>query len=287
MSTLTVISGPAAGQSLEVEGDVVIGREGVDFVIDDPEISRRHAVVRRTDDGIVVEDLGSRNGTWVNGRRITGPTAIADGGTVRLGTSEIKVNAATSELTRVHAAPAATAEVVQASAPAEGTPLRQDPLAKVLPGILALLVAVVVALVAVAETGGSKKVRSLSSNLDMTVVHQLANEVLFAGVQKGAPTKDGTATMDAAIRTTKPGPLTAPTAVAGKIISAFDDGSMTSVVQLTATPQADGSTTYTGDGTVTGGTGAYDGASGTFSVNGKQPTMSGNVRLDLRGSVKY
>jgi RND superfamily putative drug exporter len=89
-----VTSGPAAGKSFTLEREVVIGREGVDLTIDDPELSRRHAALRPVDGGIEVEDLGSTNGTFVAGRRIDGPTTLTSNGTISLGTTEISVELA-------------------------------------------------------------------------------------------------------------------------------------------------------------------------------------------------
>ena len=66
--------GTVAGAQIDeiVQGDpVIIGRdEAADFVLPEPTVSRRHAEVRSTDEGWEIEDLGSRLGTWVNGRRI-------------------------------------------------------------------------------------------------------------------------------------------------------------------------------------------------------------------------
>ena len=49
-----------------------IGREGCDITLADPDVSRRHARVTPRGDTVVVEDLGSTNGTFVNGERIAG-----------------------------------------------------------------------------------------------------------------------------------------------------------------------------------------------------------------------
>jgi daunorubicin resistance ABC transporter ATP-binding subunit len=87
---LAIRKGPLAGQTIKVEGDLVIGREG-DLVIADPEISRRHCVVRVVDGTLVLDDLQSLNGTWVNGKRIEFPTLLAPGDMVQLGTSAIEV----------------------------------------------------------------------------------------------------------------------------------------------------------------------------------------------------
>jgi pSer/pThr/pTyr-binding forkhead associated (FHA) protein len=64
---------------------VLFGREGADVLIDDPEVSRQHALVRPADGALEVTDLGSVNGTFVNGERIYEPTRIATGDLVGVG----------------------------------------------------------------------------------------------------------------------------------------------------------------------------------------------------------
>jgi pSer/pThr/pTyr-binding forkhead associated (FHA) protein len=88
---LRLTSGPGAGQTFEVDRELVLGRERVDVLLDDPEISRRHAIIRPVERGVSVEDLGSTNGTYVNGKRITEATVLADRGTIRLGATHIDV----------------------------------------------------------------------------------------------------------------------------------------------------------------------------------------------------
>jgi DNA-binding response OmpR family regulator len=62
-----------------------IGRwQDNDVVVDDRWVSRNHARIRREGETYVVEDLGSKNGTFVNGQRITGPVALADGDTLQV-----------------------------------------------------------------------------------------------------------------------------------------------------------------------------------------------------------
>jgi DNA-binding response OmpR family regulator len=62
-----------------------IGRWGDnDVVVDDRWVSRNHARIRREGEQYVVEDLGSKNGTFVNGIRIAGPTVLADGDVVQV-----------------------------------------------------------------------------------------------------------------------------------------------------------------------------------------------------------
>jgi hypothetical protein len=104
MLTLEVTSGPAAGQSVELGDELVIGREDAGLVIDDPEISRRHARLSPVDGGVKVEDLGSTNGTFVNGERASEPVTLKESATIRVGTTEIAVNipiVAVADATRV------------------------------------------------------------------------------------------------------------------------------------------------------------------------------------------
>jgi FHA domain len=91
MARLRVVSGPAAGKTVDVEEEVVIGREDTDLAIDDPELSRRHAVVRRHANRLQVEDLGSTNGTYVDGIRIAEPTLLGGGAEIKLGTTILAV----------------------------------------------------------------------------------------------------------------------------------------------------------------------------------------------------
>jgi FHA domain len=86
--TLRINSGPGAGRTIDLDQEVVLGREGVDVTIQDPELSRRHAAFRPVERGVEVEDLGSLNGTFVNGRRLSGPETLTETSQVKLGTSE-------------------------------------------------------------------------------------------------------------------------------------------------------------------------------------------------------
>jgi hypothetical protein len=59
---------------------VVIGRsEDCQVIIDDRQASRYHARITQTEDGYVLEDLGSKNGTFLNGQPLKAPTVLTDG----------------------------------------------------------------------------------------------------------------------------------------------------------------------------------------------------------------
>ncbi len=62
--------------------------------LDQPLVSRRHARVERTADGLVARDLGSTNGTFVNGARVQGAMTIADGDELRVGSARFLVEGA-------------------------------------------------------------------------------------------------------------------------------------------------------------------------------------------------
>jgi len=92
MPSLLVETGPLAGQRFEVNPELTVGRARGDVVISDPKISGRHACFRATDDGgLEIEDLGSSNGTRVDGSLIESATVLDDGAVVRIGETEFKV----------------------------------------------------------------------------------------------------------------------------------------------------------------------------------------------------
>ena len=73
-------------------GSHQVGRDQeCDLVLDDTSVSRHHAGLRVAGASLVVEDLGSKNGTHVNGRRIEAPTEAADGDSIAFGTVQATV----------------------------------------------------------------------------------------------------------------------------------------------------------------------------------------------------
>jgi len=97
---------PHAGKQHVPRPGTTIGREGCDITIADPEMSRRQARLDREGDAVVIEDLGSTNGTFVNGERITAPRRLAEGDEVRFGETVWRLQAAAGA-TRVAQAVAA------------------------------------------------------------------------------------------------------------------------------------------------------------------------------------
>jgi pSer/pThr/pTyr-binding forkhead associated (FHA) protein len=69
---LVVVRGPNAGSRFLLDRDVTtVGRHpDADIFLDDVTVSRRHAELHRTEDGMLVRDLGSLNGTYVNAERV-------------------------------------------------------------------------------------------------------------------------------------------------------------------------------------------------------------------------
>jgi pSer/pThr/pTyr-binding forkhead associated (FHA) protein len=84
---LVMRAGPTTGKYFELTGsDLTIGRDlSADIVINIPEVSRKHARLRLETSGFVIEDLGSTNGTFVNGQRLSGPHSLRPGDTIMLG----------------------------------------------------------------------------------------------------------------------------------------------------------------------------------------------------------
>src|SRR5579883_2674450 len=100
---------------------ITIGRmEDNDIVISDPLASRHHAVIRWTPGGYEIDDLGSVNGTTLQGQPIHGRAPLTPGQVVRIGATDITLQALQPH--ELGVAPTASAGVARTSGPAAPAP---------------------------------------------------------------------------------------------------------------------------------------------------------------------
>ena len=91
---LRFISGKYQGGEFPLRSnrEIVIGRSSdLDMVLVEDMVSRRHAKITTTEQGILIQDVGSTNGTFVNGEKIEGVARLSEGDRILVGTSIIKV----------------------------------------------------------------------------------------------------------------------------------------------------------------------------------------------------
>ena len=129
---LVLQSGPDAGTEFILEKpELYLGRDvNNDIMINDPEVSRRHARFIRQGENYIYEDLGSTNGSFVLNQRITTPVLLTPGTTITIGERVVvyfAVNVVDSSATmaapRIKPAPAPAAPVI----PPAQTPLPPAP----------------------------------------------------------------------------------------------------------------------------------------------------------------
>jgi predicted Zn finger-like uncharacterized protein len=88
--SVAVINGPDAGMVHRMSKPrIVIGRTSCDLVLDDTEVSRAHAAVEIRGTQYLLEDLGSTNGTLIDGERITGLVELQNHSEFQVGTSTL------------------------------------------------------------------------------------------------------------------------------------------------------------------------------------------------------
>ena len=89
---VAIFDGAEGGRRIRVAGRLIVGRsDDCGLVIDDPELSRSHAVLEATERGIEIQDLGSLNGTWINGERISGTKLLTPGDKIKIGNTRAEV----------------------------------------------------------------------------------------------------------------------------------------------------------------------------------------------------
>jgi hypothetical protein len=78
-------TGPLNGQRWSIKTEMVLGREEkCDIVISDRQVSRQHAKIISSSEGVYLEDLKSKNGTHCNGQNITSPIKLLDGDIIQI-----------------------------------------------------------------------------------------------------------------------------------------------------------------------------------------------------------
>ncbi len=138
---LIIITGPYAGEKFPlINLPLVLGRiQPADILIDIAAVSRKHARISRDISGYIIEDLDSRNGTYVNGERIQGSRVLSNGDILRLGMDvDLKLVADISQTTEAStgkvSAPFITQkpsmETMVQFSPAEEKPVAPDSPAK-------------------------------------------------------------------------------------------------------------------------------------------------------------
>ncbi|HUA72485.1 MAG TPA: FHA domain-containing protein [Solirubrobacteraceae bacterium] len=134
VARLEVVAGRAIGMSILLDDELLIGRhaDGAGRLADDDEISRSHARISLDRSGFcAIEDLGSTNGTFVNGLRIAGPQTLSVGDTIEVGATtlvvrELPIPATERSLKAVPPQPTVSPAVKPATAtpaPSQATPL--------------------------------------------------------------------------------------------------------------------------------------------------------------------
>lgn len=318
MRKLTVISGPGAGQSLEFDAAVVIGRDG-DFKILDGDMSRRHAMIRPTARGAVVEDLGSTNGTFVDGQRITEPVTVTADAKIRVGDSELVLEIPL-DTTRIAARPVidlaqptraratvgseaqaeaaappaemeapAAAMVATPEAPAEEPPAKGGgpPRLQLALGVLAvIIVAVVLILVLSGGKSSSTSDHALSATVSAVPLGE-PGSFLTSGRLDGKPLGQVAVVIQRQLGGA-PKPGGPPIPIGGFMYVTAPDGNMSLNFHGTLQLAASGSESLTASGTATNGTLKYAGLKGTFKVTGgRSSASSATASYTVDGNLNY
>jgi DNA-binding winged helix-turn-helix (wHTH) protein len=93
------------GREVELPpGEHILGRDdGLTLTIPSASVSRRHARLVISGERALLEDLGSKNGTWLGGQRLSGPAELQDGAELRLGSISLVVRAVPKGTTKTDA----------------------------------------------------------------------------------------------------------------------------------------------------------------------------------------
>jgi pSer/pThr/pTyr-binding forkhead associated (FHA) protein len=114
---LKITEGSGKGQSMEITSSLTIGsRPDSDLRIEDPTVSRKHAEISRTAEGFLLQDLGSTNGTFLNGVRVD-RAYLRDGAVVTVGETSMVFGAGRSQALKRDQAPSVFGQMVAVSEP--------------------------------------------------------------------------------------------------------------------------------------------------------------------------
>ncbi len=145
--TLEIERGPVPGIKRMLpppDATVVIGRgEEATWIVLDEDLSRTHAEIHRGWDGVTICDLDSKNGTKLDGTRITGRTVLRDGVLIELGNVALRFRDPAERHLRGEATAAGTSRAVHTAsrAPASPAPASPAPTTSALPFVIATLIA--------------------------------------------------------------------------------------------------------------------------------------------------
>ena len=172
--TLTITDSDGRTRQVAVTSiRTIIGRsEDCDLVIDDPSLSRRHALLEVVDDTAHISDCGSQNGTFLNGRPIMTPAALKDGDAITLGSSRT-IRAGIKQIARSQPVP-------QKRQPPSKLALKQKPEGGLnIPLIAACMAAVIVIfliIVVIILNSGSNNSKNSNAN-DNRVITEETTEI--------------------------------------------------------------------------------------------------------------
>jgi serine phosphatase RsbU (regulator of sigma subunit) len=117
MPWLKVLEGETLKRSVPLVQDVtILGRDpACEVVLDDQQVSSRHARIVRTEDGCTIEDLGSKNGTVVGNHELTGPQRLKDGDRIEIGSTRLAFSDSSTMIkSTVAASPAVAGQALRA-----------------------------------------------------------------------------------------------------------------------------------------------------------------------------
>jgi pSer/pThr/pTyr-binding forkhead associated (FHA) protein len=169
---------PLPGERLEPGEETTIGRERCDVTLPNPLVSRRHAVLRNADGRLVLEDIGSRNGTFVNNDRLDEPKELSDGDEVLIGETLWRVES-TAAATMIGEAPAAAGQRVPTN---RGDVPPPPPPSVVAPALLPPHQPAAPAFFQPAEPSSPKRRVSAARRLEATVISYAVVLATAAGV---------------------------------------------------------------------------------------------------------